>query len=162
AAVSRGRHRARSARVLDRDRDRRRGRRQEGQRALRSDQDRARRQGRVLCGLHQLRGLRPRGDLCRWPAVSAAALSALAPGRAPELRAEPIQVRDSFFVPIAATWELLAPAAELTDQGTVQVAGRGGKKIAVKLSPNPAKPPAETLSQREWREKRSIEAVSGE
>ena len=83
-------------------------------------------------------------------------------GRAPEHPDEPNQIRDSFFVPIAATWELLAPGAELTDQGTVQVAGRTGKKIAVKLSPDPAKPQAEMLTQRKWREKRSIEAVSGE
>jgi hypothetical protein len=83
-------------------------------------------------------------------------------GRDPEHPDEPNQIRDSFFVPIAATWELLAPAAELSDLGTAQVAGHAGRKIAVKLSPNPGKPPEEPLSQRKWREKRSIEAVSGE
>jgi hypothetical protein len=83
-------------------------------------------------------------------------------GRDPEHPDEPNQIRDSFFVPIAATWELLSPAAELTDGGTAQVAGRAGRKIAVKLSPNPGKPAAEPLVQRKWREKRAIEAVSGE
>ncbi|HEY5925254.1 MAG TPA: hypothetical protein VIV11_26405 [Kofleriaceae bacterium] len=83
-------------------------------------------------------------------------------GRAPEHPDEPNQIRDSFFVPIAATWDLLAPAAELSDLGTAQVAGRSGKKIAVKLSPDPGKPPEEALTQRKWREKRSIEAISGE
>ena len=47
-------------------------------------------------------------------------------------------------------------------QGPAQVAGRAGRKIAIKLSPSPAKPPAETLAQRKWREKRTIEAVAGE
>jgi hypothetical protein len=83
-------------------------------------------------------------------------------GRAPEHPDEPSQIRDSFFSPIAATWDLLAPGIELTDLGTAQVAGRGGKKIAVKLSPDPAKPATETLVQRKWREKRTIEASSGE
>jgi hypothetical protein len=83
-------------------------------------------------------------------------------GRDPEAPEEPAQLRDSFFVPIPATWDLLAPGAELTDQGTAQVAGRNGRKIAVKLSPSPAKPPAEPLQQRKWREKRSIEALTGE
>ncbi len=83
-------------------------------------------------------------------------------GRAPEHPDEPAQIRDSFYVPIAATWELLAPAAELSDLGTAQVAGRSGKKIAVKLSPNPGRPAEETLTQREWREKRTIDAISGE
>ncbi len=83
-------------------------------------------------------------------------------GRAPEHPDEPTQIRDSFFVPIPATWELLAPSIEISDAGTAQVAGRAGKKIAVKLSPNPNKPATEPLTQRKWREKRTIEAVSGE
>lgn len=83
-------------------------------------------------------------------------------GRAPESPEEPTQVRDSFFEAIAATWDLLAPGAELTDLGPAQVAGHAGKKIAVKLAPSPRKPAAEPLSQRKWREARVIEAVSGE
>ena len=83
-------------------------------------------------------------------------------GRDPEHPDEPNQIRDSFFVPIAATWELIAPSVELSDAGTVQVSGRAGRKIAVKLAPNAGKPAAEPLTQRKWREKRSIEAVSGE
>ena len=83
-------------------------------------------------------------------------------GRAPEMPDEPVQIRDSFFVPIAATWELFAPGAELSDLGTAQVAGRSGKKIAVKLAPNASRPAAEPLIQRKWREKRSIESLSGE
>lgn len=83
-------------------------------------------------------------------------------GRAPEHPDEPVEIRDSFFAPIAATWELVGPAAEVTDQGTVQVAGRTGRKIAVKLAPSARTMPAEALTQRKWREKRSIEVLSGE
>lgn len=82
--------------------------------------------------------------------------------RAPETADEPTQVRDSFFEAIFATWDLLAPAAELTDAGTVQHAGRTGRKIIIKLAPTPRTPPAETLTQRKWREKRAVEAVAGE
>jgi hypothetical protein len=83
-------------------------------------------------------------------------------GRAPETPEEPSEVRDSFFGPIAATWDLLAPAIELTDQGAASVAGRPGRKIAVKQSPSPRAPAPEKLVQRQWREKRSIEGVTGE
>lgn len=82
--------------------------------------------------------------------------------RAPETADEPAAQRDRFFAPIAATWDLLAPGAELTDQGAAQVAGRAGKKIAVRLAPTPAKPAPEALAQRKWREARAIEALTGE
>jgi hypothetical protein len=83
-------------------------------------------------------------------------------GRAPESPDEPAVVRDSFFEGIAATWDLLAPAAELTDVGAAEVSGRGGRKIVVKLSPSPRALPAEPLVQRTWRESRVIESVAGE
>lgn len=83
-------------------------------------------------------------------------------GRAPESPEEPAEQRDSFYAAIPATWDLVAPGTELTDQGAAQVAGRAGKKIAVKLAPSPRTPAAEPLVQRKWREKRTVEAVSGE
>lgn len=83
-------------------------------------------------------------------------------GRAPETADEPAALRDSFYSPVAATWELVAPGAELTDLGGAQVAGRAGRKIGVKLAPRPAKPPAETLIQRKWREGRIVEELTGE
>ena len=82
--------------------------------------------------------------------------------RLPETADEPVAVRDSFFAPIAATWDLIAPAVELTDQGVVDVGGRSARKIALKQTPRPASPPAETLAQRTWRESRTIEDVTGE
>lgn len=83
-------------------------------------------------------------------------------GRAPETPDEPAQIRDTYFDSIAATWDLLAPAAELTDQGAATIAGRPGRKIAVKQAPAPRPNPSEPLTQRKWREKRMIEDVSGE
>lgn len=83
-------------------------------------------------------------------------------GRAPETDDEPVALRDAFFAPVGATWDLLAPGAELTDLGAVQVAGRAGRKIAVKLAASPAKPPAETLTQRKWREGRVVDELAGE
>lgn len=82
--------------------------------------------------------------------------------RAPETADEPATLRDSFAASTAATWELLAPAAELTDLGPVDVAGRRGRKIAVKLSPTPAKNPTETVTQKKWRESRTIDELAGE
>jgi hypothetical protein len=82
--------------------------------------------------------------------------------RAPEAPDEPAQIEDDMAGALFATWDLLAPGVELTDQGPAQVGGRAGRKIAVKLSPSPRKPAAEPLAQRKWREKRSIDAVSGE
>ena len=83
-------------------------------------------------------------------------------GRAPETPEEPGELRDSFFSAVAATWDLVAPGAELTDLGPAQIAGRAGKKIAVKLAPKPAKNPSEPLAQRKWREGRAIEQLVGE
>lgn len=82
--------------------------------------------------------------------------------RAPEAPDEPAQIEDQMAGAAFATWDLIAPAVELTDEGPAQVGGRAGRKIAVKLSPSPRKPPAEPLAQRKWREKRTIDAVSGE
>jgi hypothetical protein len=83
-------------------------------------------------------------------------------GRAPESPDEPFAIRDSFADAIAATWDLLAPGAELTDAGAALVAGRNGRKIVIKLAASPRTPAAEPLAQRKWREKRIVEGLSGE
>jgi hypothetical protein len=74
---------------------------------------------------------------------------------------EPAEIRENFYAAIAATWDLVGYAAELTDRGVVQVAGRSGHKIEVKLSPSPARPPREAVTQRKWREGRSVEGLAG-
>ncbi len=82
-------------------------------------------------------------------------------GRAPESAGEPAEIRATFYGAIPATWDLVGYAAELTDKGTVQVAGRAGRKIEIKGSPSADKAPRETLAQRKWREGRSVEALAG-
>jgi hypothetical protein len=83
-------------------------------------------------------------------------------GRAPETPLESQQIEDSFYDPVEATWDLLAPGVELSDRGIVQIAGRTGRKIEIKPAPEPRKPAAEPLVQRKWREGRTIEALTGE
>jgi hypothetical protein len=83
-------------------------------------------------------------------------------GRRPESPEEPVQVRDSFFEAIGATWDLLSPGAELTDGGPTQASGRPARKVIIKLAPSPRTPPTERVMQRKWREKRTVEAVTGE
>lgn len=82
--------------------------------------------------------------------------------RPPESSSEPAAIRDGYFEAVAATWDLFAPAAELTDLGPTQAAGRAGRKIEVKLSPTPRTPEPERLTQRKWRELRTIEELVGE
>ncbi len=82
--------------------------------------------------------------------------------RAPEGPDEAQQILDSFAEPVAATWDLVAPGAELSDRGVVQVAGRNGRKIDVKPAGSPRTPAAEPLAQRKWREKRTIDGLTGE
>jgi len=82
-------------------------------------------------------------------------------GRSPENPNEPIEIRETFYGAIPATWDLVGYAAELTDKGVVQVNGRSGRKIDVKLDPGGNKAPKETLAQRKWREGRSVEALAG-
>jgi hypothetical protein len=82
--------------------------------------------------------------------------------RAPESPTEAVEQRDKFYAPIAATWDLFAPAIELVDKGNADVAGRTGRKIEIHKAPKAAANPAEKLAQRKWREARVIEDVSGE
>ncbi len=82
--------------------------------------------------------------------------------RAPETADEPAAQRDGFAQEIGATWDLFAPAAELTDLGPATVGGRTGRKIAVKLSATPKANPPETIAQKKWREQRVIEELAGE
>ncbi len=82
--------------------------------------------------------------------------------RDPEAPDEPMALRDQYADAIYAAWDLLAPGAELTDRGKVDFAGRPGRKIAISRASDPDRPPTEPISQRKWREGRSIDAVAGE
>lgn len=85
--------------------------------------------------------------------------------RPPTTEAEPAAQRDRLADAGAATWELLAPAVALADQGAFTVSGFGDKparKIAISTAASPRKPEAELLAQRKWREQRTLEDVEGE
>jgi hypothetical protein len=82
--------------------------------------------------------------------------------RDPETPDEPAELRDRYFEAVAATWDLLAPGAELTDRGALEVAGRAGRKIEIAHAGDPRDPAAEPVAQRTWREARSIDGVAGE
>lgn len=82
--------------------------------------------------------------------------------RSPETTEEPAEIRDRYVGAIGAIWELVAPGAELTERGAVQVAGRDGRKVEVKLTPTPRKNADEALSQRTWRQGRTVESLAGE
>jgi hypothetical protein len=82
--------------------------------------------------------------------------------RDPETPDEPAELRDRYFEAVAATWDLLAPGAELADRGPLEVGGRAGRKIEVKRAADPRDPATEPVSQRRWREARSVDDVTGE
>jgi hypothetical protein len=82
--------------------------------------------------------------------------------RAPETAEEPAAIRDQYFAGISAAWDLLAPGAELTELGPTQIAGRAGRRLEVKLAPAPRPNPPEPISQRRWRESRTVERLAGE
>jgi len=82
--------------------------------------------------------------------------------RDPEAPDEPAELRDRYFDAIAATWDLVAPAAELADRGALEVAGRPGRKIEIARATDPRDPDAEAIAQRKWREERTIDELTGE
>lgn len=82
--------------------------------------------------------------------------------RKPAADEEPARVRDEIFGTLAANWELLFTRAELSDMGQVEVAGRSGKKIQIKATPQDKARPTEKLTQRKWRESITVSDVSGE
>ncbi len=82
--------------------------------------------------------------------------------RAPESPTEAVEQRDKFYAPIAATWELIAPAVDVADKGATTFAGRNARKIELRQAAKAAPNPPEKLVQRKWREARVIHDVSGE
>jgi hypothetical protein len=86
--------------------------------------------------------------------------------RPPTNDAEPTALRDRFYDAGAATWDLLAPAIALADQGAIagepKNGGKQARKIAISFAPQPSKPARELVTQRKWRESRTVDAVEGE
>lgn len=85
--------------------------------------------------------------------------------RPPTNDVEPAALADRFYDAGAATWDLLSPAIAVADKGATTSAGsqpRAARKIAITAAASPQKPPREVLSQRKWRESRTVEGVEGE
>jgi hypothetical protein len=82
--------------------------------------------------------------------------------RAPETPDEPEQLRDRLCDGMSATWDLFGFAAQLSDRGTSQVAGRPARSIGIALASGKRTPETESLDQRKWRESRHVDALSGE
>jgi hypothetical protein len=82
--------------------------------------------------------------------------------RAPSNDAEPIALRDHFYEPIAAHWDLLAPATAISDGGEATFAGQQARKITLSTAAPPRSPAAEPLTHRKWRQSRTLEGVAGE
>lgn len=82
--------------------------------------------------------------------------------RPPTTDAEPQTIRDQMYAVAGEYFDLVAHAAEVTDKGAATVAGRDGRRVEIKLSPSPVKAPAETLTQRKWRETVTVQELAGE
>lgn len=82
--------------------------------------------------------------------------------RPPTDEQEPHRLRDEMYAVAGDYFELVAHAAEVSDRGAVQVGGRDGRRVEVKLSPSPKKPPVQHLTQREWRESITVQELEGD
>ncbi len=103
--------------------------------------------------------------------------------RDPAPPSEPIALADQYYEPIFATWDLFAPGVTTTDKGAIdppphsllsgsaahpgkagiiEIAGRTGRAIAIARAASPRRPAPERLTQRKWRELRTVEAITGE
>lgn len=75
---------------------------------------------------------------------------------------EPSRIADEIAGTFAADLELVAHAAEVSDRGVVQVAGRPARTIVFKLAPGEHEAPRQPLPQRAWRESIVVSALQGQ
>lgn len=83
-------------------------------------------------------------------------------GRAPETPEEPAAIRDQLAAVLADYVDLCARGLEVSDKGATQAAGRSGHRVELKLTPSPRSAPPATVSQRAWRDRATVTAISGE
>ncbi len=83
-------------------------------------------------------------------------------GRAPNDPKEPGHLIDRIYAVLGDYFEVVAFAAEVTDKGADTVGGRAGRRVEIKLSPTPKKPPEQMLTQRAWRETIGVQALTGD
>lgn len=71
-------------------------------------------------------------------------------------------ILDQMYAVAGDYFDLVAHAAEVSDKGAEQVAGRAGRRVEIRLAPRPGTPPAQPLTQRTWRESVVVQALSGD
>lgn len=71
------------------------------------------------------------------------------------------KLRDDLGAALAADFDLLSPSIAVADRGAAQAAGRAARRIVVSKAAT-ARPVAQTLTQRKWRDQAEVLAVSGE
>jgi hypothetical protein len=82
--------------------------------------------------------------------------------RPPTDEDEPSTLRDEIYGVAGAYFDLVDHAAEISDKGVTELAGRTGRRVEIQLDPSPARPPVEALTQRKWRETVIVEELSGD
>lgn len=82
--------------------------------------------------------------------------------RPPSDENEPARLTDEIAGAFAANLDLVAHAAEVSDRGVAQVAGRPARTIVFKLAPGEHRAPTEALPQRAWRESVAVSALQGQ
>jgi hypothetical protein len=80
--------------------------------------------------------------------------------RAPAEPDEPARLLDETFASFGADFDVVAGAAAVSDAGATTVAGRPAHKITLALGK--ARPHAESLPERAWRQGVTVQALSGE
>ena len=82
--------------------------------------------------------------------------------RKPTSSQEPVKIRQEIFSTMSAYWELLAPAAQITDVGATPTSGRTTTKVSISHAQSPGKRLQETRPERSWRNTIEIKDISGE
>jgi hypothetical protein len=82
--------------------------------------------------------------------------------RAPNDKHEVPDLLDQMYAVAGDYFDLVAHAAEVSDKGAAQVAGRDGRKVEIALAPSPGKAPAQPLTQKKWRETVVVTALAGD
>lgn len=81
--------------------------------------------------------------------------------RPPNNPEEPGRILDEMFSTASAYFDLLWPAAELSDRGAAESGGRAARKIEISKAPSPADRPPESVTQKKWRDTITVDEVSG-
>lgn len=82
--------------------------------------------------------------------------------RRPADEVEPARVRGEIAASTAATFELLARGASVSDGGELEVGGRKARKILIAMGKSQPSSEDEASTQRAWREEAVVQEVTGE